>query len=811
MKRKMSFVLLTFAFALLSLCVSVKVNAANLWELFGGYRIDEADVDSKYQFYSDYNNGDKDDDTKTSNFNFAYEYVIKANIPITNNDSDIYYFYGAHESLTVDYVDLTDITRIDDEFKVYRYNFVSQEFDTIHAPGSNKSGSYTLEKGNSANLYKLEATGLNGVKETNTVYVIIDDKITSGSYDGTVVDQEAAQIKINVKFTMPFSFEKLIQDVKVYCGDTDISGKILKANQVAVEGSNEYGLEIIVDVINLTAIDEPLTVVIYGYEFDCNNISFDFVSPVVHNGNFYHPDLVIPGFEAKSPLVPNKWVYKFEYSDAGTIASITSNFDNVECVFGEGVATCNGDSSIANEDGETILKFFVEDELGNSSELGEEVIFSQESLSIEELSELTTIENDTILLSDVTKISKLCVFYGETLDDIYECSSSGNLTASEYYKGPVIMVVIDKGENVVFLEKEVIFTKGYDIDNEHIVTNIENAQIEEAYNTLIAAMGFTDLDEFKKYVDYGNFVEEYNSENEISLDLLKLLNEYRQDKICAFESCDHLVVAYLEFEVAGVKQTIPFNFLFKDNLPNIITSTVTDDINLGYKKFDITNVKLQGSLFAHGYDINLLDEDDNSYKGEITTSFVKFIDKDGNVELLNNKPYDYIASVNKVGTYVLEGRVRILKNLTTNEEYTDRYGKSFFINVNLNDVTKPTVTLLGESEITIKQHDVYKDSGAKCEDDIACEITVAYYLDGKQVESIDTSVEGEYIIEYTATDVGGNVAKTTRTVIVKNINSLDITSIIIIVSVVVLFIIFITAGIIIERKKARRGFSSRED
>ncbi len=79
------------------------------------------------------------------------------------------------------------------------------------------------------------------------------------------------------------------------------------------------------------------------------------------------------------------------------------------------------------------------------------------------------------------------------------------------------------------------------------------------------------------------------------------------------------------------------------------------------------------------------------------------------------------------------------------------------------DTTAPELTMNGLETTTIKQGWSYGDFGAWAKDNSGESITVEV----TGLEDVDTSVIGEYIITYTATDSSGNQSTISRTVIVK--------------------------------------------
>ena len=77
------------------------------------------------------------------------------------------------------------------------------------------------------------------------------------------------------------------------------------------------------------------------------------------------------------------------------------------------------------------------------------------------------------------------------------------------------------------------------------------------------------------------------------------------------------------------------------------------------------------------------------------------------------------------------------------------------------DTIPPEITLIGESEITLLVSESYEESGATAIDDRDGEVEVVISGD------VDTSEVGTYTVTYTAVDLAGNSATTTRTVIVQ--------------------------------------------
>lgn len=78
----------------------------------------------------------------------------------------------------------------------------------------------------------------------------------------------------------------------------------------------------------------------------------------------------------------------------------------------------------------------------------------------------------------------------------------------------------------------------------------------------------------------------------------------------------------------------------------------------------------------------------------------------------------------------------------------------------IKDTVSPTITLVGESEITINQGTNFDDPGAKATDNIDGDITSKIVKSG----SVDLKKVGSYVIIYSITDKAGNKSDVKRTV-----------------------------------------------
>ena len=87
----------------------------------------------------------------------------------------------------------------------------------------------------------------------------------------------------------------------------------------------------------------------------------------------------------------------------------------------------------------------------------------------------------------------------------------------------------------------------------------------------------------------------------------------------------------------------------------------------------------------------------------------------------------------------------------------------------LSDTTPPVITITGSNPLTIAAGSAFTDPGATALDAVDGEVAVS------ATGSVNTSVPGNYIITYSATDEAGNTATATRTVIVADLTAPVIT------------------------------------
>jgi len=88
------------------------------------------------------------------------------------------------------------------------------------------------------------------------------------------------------------------------------------------------------------------------------------------------------------------------------------------------------------------------------------------------------------------------------------------------------------------------------------------------------------------------------------------------------------------------------------------------------------------------------------------------------------------------------------------------------------DTTPPTITLLGNNPITVELNSTYTDAGATAFDSVDGDLTANIIVS----TNVNTSVEGNYYVNYEVSDAAGNTSFNTRSVSVVDSTPVDTTS-----------------------------------
>lgn len=785
-----------------------------------------------------------------TNYRVKYNYAISDTLGsgekhIYDGYVPILYYYGISKDNITDAIEYENIQGcimgecfLSDELKIYKYNFTNKEFE-VYDDNSIKidtSGKYTLTE---YGIYKLQ-TLEEGNPQGAPTYVI---------YDANVVDISVQQSNpVNVTSLSGLINVEIILRVKdLRDANVCYSGGIVSfaGDEIAINSSSCTLTKVLTDEVFLGEYDLTINfetshaviknselVVKYGGKEITLAVNYDYKKPILgginyRNKNFIYGSTGVPSVDGLN-IVSSDPVAIIHVSDDNEITNANYSYINeagdpkekscsvVSIEENKYKVTCELDANDIVED----VEFKFVDAFSNECVVSQKLSFDEGVLREDDAIEShIVIENGVIKFdfSEYSDVRKFAVFYGDLIDadSIYQYAVIGETTIipNFYYQGNANIVVFDDADNFEMLPiQNANFNKGYLKEN-YTKNSLTNAMGEinieddvlELY--LLACGGDGEcIENAVLTVEYGDKVEVLE-ENKLPK-YLDILNKKYRDSTCASTVCNKEVVVSVNYSVAGVEQKVSRYYNYVDDFATMENALSINDVKLEYKQFDIVNDNsLKQKLYIGGLLVNVSDAQYN-YTAEVSPVFVEYKDRNGNATELENLPYTSISGFDGFGHYLMECRLKLVKNLTTNEEYTSEvFTKSFFIDVELQDTIAPVVTLVGEGEIELKQYAAYKDDGYKCNDLSTCTVTVSYYLNDKDhvVEGVDTKVAGKYIIEYSAVDGDGNVSDTvTRIVMVASVNSFDTTSIIVIASIVVVFIAIVVAGIIIEVRKNRK-------
>lgn len=826
MKKTFSYVLFTFMLSFLFVFFGNNVEAASsFWNEVGDYSLYEQDTGEKYAFNKD---------SESYNYNFEYSYSIDTTNYIFDNGVAISYFYGIKEDTAFTYrnIDGGFGFTVNDRMMVYKYNYTTKEFVFLdNSPAVNTAGTYTI---NEVGLYKLATDGVDG--NSRNVYVVYEKTFYEATLKELKFDRANATLEFKAEVRDPRNlFRKAsFESAKV---DTNVSGwyTVTEATEFRVlqltEAYDKYQIE------GKFAINyDPNTgdyaviksgniyITVEGGVISAKNVvKYDLMAPVINEVNYYNKDLYDTQLKTAvtgNPLVlPDNIIIELLISDDNQIVSVTSNIKT--CSIGEVnaqgkvVAKCEMNNSTAQK-----ITFQVQDVYGNNTILEHDVSHDSSVLdSGDELANYVSISGYNVEAdfssSSYTDLNKLCIVYGDDLTGVAKCGDTALVESTYYYNGSFLLVLLDNSSNYAVLRYDnQLLGEGYQLEN--FTFDVDGTRDEVditdnifALSDIVCNGAYFCISNEDYFVKYGDVVERLADIAAMTYELpsyLEILNQKFKDSTCVKGECNKSVEVYVEYQIGELTQKLSIIYNFADKLPYITDSININPISLEYGSFDINSDGVKQMLYGDDLEVTLEDAAGTEYIGKIVPRFVEYKDKNGNISAINDGKYDYIGTAKDLGYYTLECRVKLLSNRTTGLVYTDEiYTKSFFIVVTLDDTKIPTLTLLGDAEVEVKQNNAYKDAGYKCEDASTCVVTVKYYLDDEEVDRIDTRVAGKYIIKYSAVDTAGNASlELTRTVTVTGVDEVNASTIIIIVSIVVVFGAVIALAIIIEVRKNRK-------
>ncbi len=247
---------------------------------------------------------------------------------------------------------------------------------------------------------------------------------------------------------------------------------------------------------------------------------------------------------------------------------------------------------------------------------------------------------------------------------------------------------------------------------------------------IVAVIGFLILNKHQVNVE---LVGDYNI-------TIKVGNEYKDDLFTLVDNKKNIELNEIEYEV---DTDLDINVLGKYQYKYLI--------KYGNKEYRLTRL----IEVIDDTPPEIIIDEDLLKKNECNVS--------GNKEIKATDNYDGDIT-DKVIKEVVEDGINYRVNDSSNN-VTEVFKK-----INLNDKTKPSLTLSGDKSLYIILNEEYHEPGYKASDNCDGELTNKVKIDGK----VDNKKEGTYTITYTISDASGNKTSLSRSVIVISQKNLDI-------------------------------------
>lgn len=224
-------------------------------------------------------------------------------------------------------------------------------------------------------------------------------------------------------------------------------------------------------------------------------------------------------------------------------------------------------------------------------------------------------------------------------------------------------------------------------------------------------------------------------------------------------------VKEIDTEIAGEYKII---FSVKDNADNqadevVRTVSIEEDL---IKPVIILNSNSENVMAGWTYvdgGVLAVDNIDGDISSNVTRTIQEF-----RLEHINNEFKEVYINVLKVDT-TTAGKIYIISYNVADSSGNKADEVKRTVVIQEQDITKPIITLKGNSNVGIYTGDLYSDPGVSAFDnidgDITSKVSITILKNNTMLEKIDTKETGTYTINYNVTDAAGNKAdETVRTI-----------------------------------------------
>jgi len=131
---------------------------------------------------------------------------------------------------------------------------------------------------------------------------------------------------------------------------------------------------------------------------------------------------------------------------------------------------------------------------------------------------------------------------------------------------------------------------------------------------------------------------------------------------------------------------------------------------------------------------------------------------------VDDRDGDLTVSIQTISNVVtsIAGNYAVIYTVTDSDGNTASATRSVVVDTPAADITAPVITLIGDNPLYLNIGENFSDPGATAQDDTDGDLTASIQI----ISNVDTSVVGSYTVSYSVTDVAGNTASATRSVVV---------------------------------------------
>lgn len=223
----------------------------------------------------------------------------------------------------------------------------------------------------------------------------------------------------------------------------------------------------------------------------------------------------------------------------------------------------------------------------------------------------------------------------------------------------------------------------------------------------------------------------------------------------------------------GPATSTQFGFVAQDVM-SVLPNLVSRDVNTGYYKLDYQGLiaPIVKAIQVITTRLAALEQIVAGFADSFTTKELTFTRATGDELTVKKMHTQELCAQKSDGTEVCVSGDQLAAVLASQGSNGTSSSSPANSASSTPDTTPPVITINGDNPAHIHVGDTYSDLGATVTDNVDHNLGVKTFLNGALVSNIvlDTSTSTTDTIDYVATDQAGNIATSTRTVLVEPIN-----------------------------------------